>query len=304
MLKSKFLIEKVKDKYFSLSAEKYAVKRYNDEILSASKEYVELENQLGKTRFLLAKAEYLQDEEQIKHLSTEVEVYKKRIEDLKTTLNLAPVKYTCHTCKDTGVINGKRCKCYYKYLTEFALESLGITNPEKAEFSNLVQTPNLSKQFKIIKNYADNFPNTKVFNLLFFGNVGTGKTELAKCVLTSVKKRDNIALFLTATELNSIFVKMHTAEVDRNLITEVLQDADLLIIDDLGTETIYKNVTIEYLLSLVSNRIDKGKHLIVTTNLDDGELKQRYNERFSSRLLDKSKTLLIPFFSDDFRKNL
>ncbi|MBQ3235607.1 MAG: ATP-binding protein [Clostridia bacterium] len=302
MIKSKFLIDKVNDKYFNLKAEKYAVKRYNDDILNGNAEYIELENGLGKAKFELAKAEYQENAEQIKKLSTEVEIYKARIEKLKATLNLAPVKYACNICKDTGYAEGKRCKCYYKYLTQLALESLGVSEPEDADFSSLIQNPKLAKQFKVIKNYADNFPKTQINNLIFSGNVGTGKTELAKCVLTSVKKSDNIALYLTSTELNAIFVKMHTSEVDRNLIFEVLSDADLLIIDDLGTETIYKNVTVEYLLSLVSNRIEKGKHLIITTNLTDKELLQRYNERFTSRILDKSKSLFIPFYSDDFRK--
>ncbi|MBO7214451.1 MAG: ATP-binding protein, partial [Clostridia bacterium] len=130
----------------------------------------------------------------------------------------------------------------------------------------------------------------------------TGKTQLAKCVLTSVKKSDNIALFLTSTDLNSIFTKMHTSEIDRSLILEVLCGADLLFIDDLGTEPIFKNVTIEYLLSLISYRIDNGKHTIVTTNLTDKELQSRYNERLSSRLLDTSKSFFIPFYSNDFRK--
>lgn len=301
MIKSKILIDKVNNKYFDLKAEKYAVKRYNDEILSANDEYVSLENKLGEVKFLLAKAEYLEDNAQIKKLSTEVEVYKKMIETLKNSLPLAPVKYECNLCKDTGILNGKRCKCYYKYLTNFALESLGVNEVKGGDFSKLIQSPALIKQFKVIKNYADNFPNTQINNLIFLGNVGTGKTELAKCVLSSVKKRGYIALFLTSTELNSIFIKMHTSEVDRNLIYDVLSEADLLIIDDLGTEPIYKNVTVEYLLSLVSNRIEKGKHLIITTNLNDLELSERYNERFTSRILDKSKSLYVPFISEDFR---
>ncbi len=304
MIKSKILIDKVNNIYFDLKAEKYAVKRHNDDILTSNEEYVSLENQLGKTKFLLAKAEYSDNVEEVKNLSLQVEVLEKRIENLKKALPLAPTEYKCEICKDVGVVNGKRCKCYYKYLTKVALESLDVQEPKDSEFSNLIQNPNLTKQFKVIKNYADNFPNTKISNLIFSGNVGTGKTELAKCVLTQVKKRDYIALFLTSTELNAIFVKMHTSQVDRNLIFEVLSDADLLIIDDLGTETLYKNVTVEYLLSLVSNRIEKGKHLIITTNLTDKELIERYNERFTSRILDKSKSLFIPFYSSDFRKQL
>ena len=161
MIKSKFLIEKVNNKYLDLKAEKYSIKSHNDAVLSCNDEYVELKNSLGKANFDLAKAEYEQDVEKIKNLSTQVEIYEARIKKLALSLNLLPITYACKTCKDTGVYNGKRCKCYYKYLTEYALESLGVAAPENADFENLIQTPELSKQFKIIKNYADNFPNTQ-----------------------------------------------------------------------------------------------------------------------------------------------
>ena len=78
-------------------------------------------------------------------------------------------------------------------------------------------------------------------------------------------------------------------------------DADLLVIDDLGTEPLYKNVTIEYLLSLISNRLENNKHFIITTNLSSAELIERYNERLISRLSDKTKNLHIPFKTKDFR---
>ncbi len=303
MLKSKVLLEKVNNIYADFKSEKYAVIRYNQQILTTNKEFILLENDLGKAKFNLAKAEYNKDANEVKRLNFEIKVIENQIDEIKNSLPLIKYDCKCKICKDVGIVNGKRCKCYYKYLTKVALESLGVSEPNDSDFNSLIKDPKLIKQFKIIRNYAENFPDTQIKNLVFSGNVGAGKTELAKCVHSTVKKSKNISLFLTSTELNSIFIKMHTNEVDRNLIFEVLTDADLLIIDDLGTETIYKNVTIEYLLSLVSNRIDKNKHIIITTNLNDVELKERYNERFSSRILDKTKTLFIPFYTDDFRKN-
>lgn len=303
MLKSKILLDKVNGIYADFKAEKFAVIRYNEQILMANEEFVSLENQLGKAKFSLAKAEYNQNVSKASKLKFEIKVLEEQINSIKNSSPIIKYKYRCNACKDTGVYEGKRCKCYYKYLTQVAIESLGVSEPLDSSFDALIKDPKLIKQFKIIRNYAENFPNTQISNLIFSGNVGTGKTELAKCVHTSVKKSDCISLFLTSTELNAIFVKMHTNQADKNLIFEVLTDADLLIIDDLGTEPIYKNVTIESLLSLVSNRIEKNKRIIITTNLNDKELLERYNERFTSRILDKTKTLFIPFYTDDFRKN-
>ena len=78
---------------------------------------------------------------------------------------------------------------------------------------------------------------------------------------------------------------------------------DILVIDDLGTEPIYNNVTREYLLALISERLDKNKHFIITTNLTAEEMLSRYNERFISRLSDKNKTKFIPFNGKDLRFN-
>ncbi len=303
MIKSKTLIEKVNNIYFDLKTKRYSLQRYNDEIIKSSPTLINLENELGETKFKLAKANYNGNQTESVKLSYQIEALNELIKKETSTLPLVKISYNCNSCNDTGVINGKRCKCFYKYLTETVLDSLEIENTTGYDFNKISTNPKLTKQYKAIKNYADNFPNTKINNLIFTGSVGTGKTTLAKCVLESVKNNDNIVIFLSSTDLNNIFLKMHTAQIDRNITSEVLCDADLLIIDDLGTENVYKNVTIEYLLSLISCRLEKNKHFIITTNLTYKEIYERYNERFFSRLSDKEKTLFVPFFCEDMRNN-
>ena len=186
MLKSKVLIDKVKNIYFDLSTERYSIKRHNDEILSNNAKYLELYNELGQAKFNLAKAEYQGDEFEIIKLKSQISTLEKLIEKLKSTLPVIKEEYKCNVCKDTGIIDGKRCKCFNKYLTSIALQSLEIQETEGIPFSKAIPTEGLLKQFKIIKNYADNFPNTQITNLVLSGSVGTGKTFLSKCVLDSV----------------------------------------------------------------------------------------------------------------------
>ena len=64
----------------------------------------------------------------------------------------------------------------------------------------------------------------------------------------------------------------------------------------------YKNVTVEYLLTVISTRLDANKPFIITTNLSTSELLDRYNERLISRLSDKTKTRFIPFNLEDLRR--
>lgn len=302
MLKSKALIDKVNNIYFDLKTKRYSIMRHNEEILSKNDKYLNLVNELGQTKFNLAKAEYKGDEFEIIKLKSQVQTLEELCEKVKSTLPVISCDYICNICKDKGYVDGKRCKCFNRYLTKIALESLEISETEGEYFSKAIKVDALSKHFKIIKNYADNFPNTKINNLVLSGGVGTGKTFLSKCVLQSLKNTDNIVVFLTATDLNSIFLKMHTSQIDRTLTFEVLSNSDLLIIDDLGTENLFKNVTVEYLLSLISCRLERDKHFIITTNLTGNELLERYNERFLSRLSDKTKTLFLPFNTEDIRK--
>ena len=302
MLKSKVLLDKVNSIYFDLKTKRYSIANHNEQILSSSDKYLSLVNELGQTKFKLAKAEYLGDEFEIIKLKSQISTLEELIEKVKSSLNVISYNSNCKICNDTGIADGKRCKCFYRYLTQIILDCLEIPKTDGISFSKIIPNPELSKQFKIIKNYSDNFPNTKINNLVLSGNVGSGKTTFAKYVLDNLKNTDYTVIFLTATDLNNVFLKMHTSQIDRTLTFEILANCDLLIIDDLGTENIFKNVTIEYLLSLLSYKIDNNKHFIITTNLTAKELFERYNERLFSRLSDKTKTLFIPFKSEDMRR--
>lgn len=110
-------------------------------------------------------------------------------------------------------------------------------------------------------------------------------------------------IFVTAFKLNKIFLNYHLDfSGGYSDYIENLYDCDLLVIDDLGTENIYKNVTCEYFLSLISERITNNRHTLITTNLGAEHLRARYDDRFYSRLLDKNKTYTICFDGEDLRQ--
>ena len=78
-------------------------------------------------------------------------------------------------------------------------------------------------------------------------------------------------------------------------------DCDLLAIDDLGTEAIYKNVTLEYLYMVINERQIAGKHTLITSNLSVNRLAERYGERIASRILDKKTCYAAEFSGKDIR---
>ena len=219
-------------------------------------------------------------------------------------------KYSCKKCNDTGVVNGKPCKCFKNIVLFKMLKESGVEPKDLASFddfkTNIGENENQNKALEQYKKFlielAKKFPNQKTKTITICGTPGAGKTFGAKCLMREVLKKGEPACFLTAFEMNSIFLKYHTAFVqDKNTIFEAVLSPELLIIDDLGTEPMLKNVTKEYLYVLVTERQASGKTTLVTTNLGPEHLLDRYGERVFSRLTDKSQTKLIKLDGKDLR---
>ncbi len=302
MIKSNVILQQVNDFYVNKKTKTLAKKEYFNNLLNQNKDYVLLYNKIGATKLDLAKQEYLNNQEEVEKLQKSLNKLNiklnKILEDIGYFKYFSNNEYDCKTCKDSGFVNGKRCFCYVKKITEVSLNYLGVINKEPCLFSD-ANAPSIQKQKVLLQKYATNFPNNNVKNFVLTGKVGTGKTFLSKCVLNTVNQKGYNGVFLTANELNNLFLKMHLGEVQKTVVNEILYNCDLLVIDDLGTEPIYNNVTPEYLLALISDRIDKKSPFIITTNLSNEELINKYNERFVSRL---KTAMFLPFNDKDLRK--
>ena len=82
------------------------------------------------------------------------------------------------------------------------------------------------------------------------------------------------------------------------LAAKQLENADLLIIDDLGTEMPGQFVTAA-LYQLLNQRLMAGKAMIITTNLNVEEAGQRYSAQIASRLYGEFTRLT--FIGEDIR---
>ena len=63
----------------------------------------------------------------------------------------------------------------------------------------------------------------------------------------------------------------------------------------------WENITVEQLYHLLNARLSRGLYTAVSTNLSRVDLKNRYTERVSSRLLDTRSSLAIPMLGKDIR---
>lgn len=242
--------------------------------------------------------------EQIKNLK-ETELIKMGL----TSLDLKP-QYSCSKCNDTGIYNGYRCSCYKKRKNE---EIIKLFSPDLNTFCDfdsidvsIIQDENHLKDYVKLKNllqkWCDNYPNNKKFNILISGATGLGKTFLAKCMAQRLLSRDFSVSFLSAFKMNSLMLTYHTTFDNKKEDSLVpLLECDALFIDDLGSEQLINNVTINYLYNILSEREAQKKSTIITTNLSENNIKARYGERIFSRLVNKKIGAVLKISGSDLR---
>lgn len=223
--------------------------------------------------------------------------------------------YDCPDCQDTGYIGSEKCHCFQKaiidlFYTRSHLE--GILQTENFDHflfdyysKNYIDrlTGRSSRQlaedaYRICRKFADNF-DTECENLLLFGTTGCGKTFLTHCIAKEIMESIHSVLYLTATE----FVDAQMAQVlsksdESAMLCEQIQNCDLLIIDDLGTERNTEFV-ISQLFVCLNERILNQKSTIISTNYNLEEIKNHYTERTFSRISNHYK--MIRLAGDDIR---
>lgn len=274
--------------------------------------FLQCENSLRSLEIDLAKA----TQQNVAALKSTQAALEKQKQELLQQMGMTPSdltpKPTCPKCNDTGFVCGKQCSCFKNMVLYELLKNSGIEAKDLVgfdSFNTAVATDSAHKQAlesykNFLLNVAEKFPNQKPKNILVCGPTGTGKTFGAKCLTKEVLKKQETALFLSAFEFNSLLLKYHTSFVeDKNSIMESLTEPQLLVIDDLGTEPMLKNVTKEYLFNILCERTEKGKTTFITTNLGLQHILERYGERIFSRLTDKQKSVALQLLGTDLRHN-
>ena len=196
-------------------------------------------------------------------------------------------KFTCKLCQDTGSVQGRTCTCVHKLMQGLrreeieALSSLSISSFDTMELRYYPNTMD-EKLGEPVRTYMGGHNSE---SLMLFGNAGLGKTHAALAIAGIVLQKDFDVIYVSSPDF---FGKLENARFDSSEDAETLlrtaSAADLLILDDLGTEFVTPYfITTFY--SLLNNRLGAGLPTIVTTNIADGSLlEKRYTEKISSRL--------------------
>jgi DNA replication protein DnaC len=126
-----------------------------------------------------------------------------------------------------------------------------------------------------------------VYNrLCIYGASGLGKTHLSNAVARGVIEKGCDVYYTGAIDLISTFEveRFKSYSNEPNPLIERYFESDLLIIDDLGTEII-NQFSVSTVYNLINDRLSRKKPTIISTNLSGDEIKQKYTDRITSRLL-------------------
>lgn len=292
----------------------------------------EIETELNK--FAIDTAKHI-----LKGSSPSLEILNNKVSELKSEKqqilkenkipeNFLQPHYECSICKDTGYIQVENsasslCSCLRQKLLDISYNKSNISNLGKENFDtfnlNIFPDQTDPEKYKIaisprqnmmnIKSkcigFIENFDNPETHNLLFTGNTGLGKTFMSNCIANELIKKGKNVLYQTApvlleTVIDNKMSKYKNSSQD-DFYKNVLE-ADLLIIDDLGTECL-NSMKLSELFTILNTRLlnlnNKVTKTIISTNLNINNIFKNYEERIGSRIAGFYD--IYYFFGDDLR---
>lgn len=225
--------------------------------------------------------------------------------------------FTCPKCQDTGSVNGRTCTCVHKVMQQLrrqeieALSSLSISSFDtmKLEYYPSVADPEVGESIRTymaevladLRDYAADFSPATRESLLLLGNAGLGKTHAALAIAGEVLRQNYDVIYVSCPDFFGKLEALHFGSdpnAEEEALFQTASNADLLILDDLGTE-FNSSFFLTNLYSLLNNRLGAKLPIIVTTNVTDGTLLEKlYTEKISSRL---AGFVQIKFFGNDIR---
>ena len=222
---------------------------------------------------------------------------------------LEPI-YTCAKCRDTGMLGeggGTLCACALKKQQELLLSGSRINDRETfAAFDeSLYPTDEQKKQAlamrRFSERYAASLPAPEKPNLLILGQSGLGKSYFGNAIARAAI--ENGVYTVKTTAYQCIQSVLDGLDAHSEPIAPYLS-APLLVLDDLGTEPMIPNVTIETFFRILNERGAAQRPTVLISNLDREGLFERYGERVASRMIDGALTAIVLLRGENLRTRI
>lgn len=220
------------------------------------------------------------------------------------------IHYDCERCGDTGFVDTKMCECMRRALVLAGYESSGlgalIRTQSFDNFSleyyreNGADYEKMKHSVMALRDFAETFSETTCRSYLLVGGTGLGKTHISTAIAKTVIDRGFDVLYVTALGMIGDFeAKRFGNGEGGQRDTSRYYDAQLLIIDDFGTE-VSNQFTVSCIYDVINSRINNQKSTIINTNLFHKEMEAKYGERIASRLF--GEYLPLRFSGTDVRR--
>jgi len=232
------------------------------------------------------------------------------LEKVGLDTSIYEIQWDCPLCQDRGYISpGQKCQCLISEIRQSRLKKSGLSARQlKQNFANFsLEWYKKPDHYAIIKQAAEDFAaqicrGEYPGNMLLYGKAGTGKTHICSAIANQLLAGGCGVIYMNSSRL---FIWLRKQMFSDMLpVEDPLEDlcqVELLIIDDLGTETRTDFVE-EQLFNLIDERIMRNKPWVISTNYSVEELRKRYDERIVDRILGESERYYFEEKSIRFQK--
>jgi DNA replication protein DnaC len=223
-----------------------------------------------------------------------------------------PAEWHCQKCGDDGFVlddagEAVACECRERRIRISRMDGVSSVIPRKYRGVSFDREPVPSLEPTIVREvrrFVDDIEQRlhKGQGLWFMGDVGTGKTTLAMLVSKAALDHGySVAIYSVPLLLAQIRDTYDSDPGERSYMDffRRLVAVDLLHLEDLGTEK-RSDWVLEQLYSLVNERYEQERSILVTTNLGLDELEEQIGARTVSRLVEICGDPL-PLFGPDQR---
>ena len=220
-------------------------------------------------------------------------------------------KWTCPICGGDGFVlddqgDAVACECRQTRIRRARAQGVSSVVPRKYRGVSFERAPISGLSVDVVRpvqvfvrNIAKNI--SEGHGLWFEGDVGTGKTALAMLVSQAALKEGlSVAIYSVPHLLAKIRDTYDSANPDRSYVRffRQLTNVDLLHLDDMGAQK-QTDWVLEQLYSLVNERYENERSIMITTNLALAGLEEQIGKRTVSRLIEMTDQ--IPIYGGDLR---
>jgi DNA replication protein DnaC len=224
---------------------------------------------------------------------------------------LEPAGWRCPHCGGDGFVlddNGEAtaCECRARRIRFARARGVSSVIPRRYRGVSFERSPvpELDRAVvREVRRFVDDIDRrlSQGRGLWLMGDVGTGKTTLAMLVSKAALDRArSVAIYSVPRLFAEIRNTYDTEGGERSYLSffRQLVGVDLLHLDDLGAERQTEWV-LEQLYSLINQRYEEERSIVVTTNLSTEDLEKQIGARTISRLTEMTEQL--PLYGPDLR---